>query len=127
MLSNRNLPATPKSITDPNVTVEIFSSAIRSENETAMDDNEPTGDAEKTEYEYEEENDDSTSDDNHQRFILAPTPAQLGRAPLQRRLQIVGGDANSMFISSLYSIGLLNGDHIEDFVSNFSFRSIANS
>lgn len=69
---------------------------MRPENENTMDD-EAAGDEEKTEYEYSEEYDDSTSDaDNQQRFILAPTPAQLGRAPLQRRLgSIVGGDANS--------------------------------
>lgn len=65
------------------------------DNENAMDE-EPTGDDEKTEYEYSEDYDDSTSEDNQQRFILAPTPAQLGRAPLQRRLgSLVGGDANS--------------------------------
>lgn len=81
---------------------ETFSSVIRSDNENAMD-NEPGGDEEKTEYEYSEDYDDSTSADNQQRFILAPTPAQLGRAPLQRRLgSLVGGDANSTF-NFLYS------------------------
>lgn len=59
-------------------------------------DNEPGGDDDD---EYSEDYDDSTSADNQQRFVLAPTPAQLGRAPLQRRLgTLVGGDANSMFI-----------------------------
>lgn len=28
---------------------------------------------------------DGSNDSHHQKFILAPTPAQLGRAPLQRR------------------------------------------
>ncbi|XP_031636190.1 putative transcription factor capicua isoform X2 [Contarinia nasturtii] len=95
VLSNRNLPATPKSMTEPQQGAETYSSTIvRQENENAMDE-EPTGDDEKTEYEYSEDYDDSTSADNQQRFILAPTPAQLGRAPLQRRLgSLVGGDAN---------------------------------
>lgn len=58
-------------------------------------DDETAGDDEKVEYEYSEDYDDSTSADNQQRFVLAPTPAQLGRAPLQRRLgSLVGGDAN---------------------------------
>ncbi|XP_055318978.1 putative transcription factor capicua isoform X6 [Sitodiplosis mosellana] len=95
VLSSRNLPATPKSMTEPQHVTEHYSSAIRSDNEDAMD-NETIGDDEKTEYEYGEDYDDSTSADNQQRFILAPTPAQLGRAPLQRRLgSLVGGDANS--------------------------------
>lgn len=99
MLSNRNLPATPKSMTEPQIQgSDNYPSTIRPENENSMDD-EPTGDDEKTEYEYSEDYDDSASADNQQRFILAPTPAQLGRAPLQRRLgTLVGGDANSKFI-----------------------------
>lgn len=86
-------------MTEPNnQTNEAYSSSIQSDNENAMD-NEPAGDEEKIEYEYNEDYDDSTSADNQQRFILAPTPAQLGRAPLQRRLgSLVGGDANSMCI-----------------------------
>lgn len=94
-MSNRNLPATPKSMPEPQSQCEAYSSAIRPDNENAMDD-EPAGDEEKVEYEYSEDYDDSTSADNQQRFVLAPTPAQLGRAPLQRRLgSLVGGDANS--------------------------------
>lgn len=59
--------------------------------------NEPGVDDEKTEYEYSEDYDDSTSAGNQQRFVLEPTPTQLG--PSQRRLgTLVGGDANSMFI-----------------------------
>lgn len=97
MLSNRNLPATPKSMTESQLQAAQNYSAIEPDNEDAMDD-EPTGDDEKTEYEYSEDYDDSASVDNQQRFILAPTPAQLGRAPLQRRLgSLVGGDANSMY------------------------------
>lgn len=84
-------------MTEPQQGAETYSSAIRAENENAMDD-ETIGDDEKTEYEYSEDYDDSTSADNQQRFILAPTPAQLGRAPLQRRLgSLVGGDANSTY------------------------------
>lgn len=84
-------------MTEPQQGAETYSSAIRPENENAMDD-ETIGDDEKTEYEYSEDYDDSTSADNQQRFILAPTPAQLGRAPLQRRLgSLVGGDANSTY------------------------------
>lgn len=98
ILSNRNLPATPKSMTEPQLQAADNYSTIGPENENEMDD-EPTGDDEKTEYEYSEDYDDSTSVDNQQRFILAPTPAQLGRAPLQRRLgSLVGGDANSMHL-----------------------------
>lgn len=102
VLSNRNLPATPKSITEPQIQgTDTFSSATRSDNENSMD-NEATGDEEKTEYEYSEDYDDSTSVDNQQRFILAPTPAQLGRAPLQRRLgSLVGGDANSRLYAKM--------------------------
>lgn len=103
VLSNRNLPATPISITEPQAT-ETFLSALRPDNENAMD-NEPVGDEEKTEYEYSEDYDDSTSADNQQRFILAPTPAQLGRAPLQRRLgSLVGGDANSAYFYLKFNI-----------------------
>lgn len=82
---------------------------MRPEHENTMDD-EPAGDEEKTEYEYSEEYDDSTSDaDNQQRFILAPTPAQLGRAPLQRRLgSIVGGDANSKHTVLVLSIQFIS-------------------
>lgn len=94
ILSSRNLPATPKSMTEPQQCADNYTNTIGPDNEDAMD-NEPTGDDEKTEYEYSEDYDDSTSADNQQRFILAPTPAQLGRAPLQRRLgSLVGGDAN---------------------------------
>lgn len=96
VMANRNLPATPKSITDPHM-ADTFASVNRSDNENAME-NEAGGDDEKTEYEYSEDYDDSESADNQQRFILAPTPAQLGRAPLQRRLgSLVGGDANSEY------------------------------
>lgn len=87
-------------MTEPqNQAAEAYASSIKCENENAMDD-EVAGDEEKIEYEYSEDYDDSTSADNQQRFILAPTPAQLGRAPLQRRLgSLVGGDANSMYFT----------------------------
>lgn len=90
-ISNRNLPATPKSVTDKQS--DTFPASNKNDNENEMDD-EPIGE----EYEYTEDYDDSTSVDDQQRFVLAPTPAQLGRAPLQRRLgTLVGGDANSEF------------------------------
>lgn len=111
VMGNRNLPATPKSITDTHL-ADTFASVIRSDNENAMD-NEPGGDEEKTEYEYSEDYDDSTSADNQQRFILAPTPAQLGRAPLQRRLgSLVGGDANSTYSLLFAHFRLLYGIHL---------------
>lgn len=90
-------------MTEPQIQATENYSAIAADNENAMDD-EPTGDDEKTEYEYSEDYDDSTSADNQQRFILAPTPAQLGRAPLQRRLgNLGGGDANSMHFHILFN------------------------
>lgn len=94
-ISSRNLPATPKSVTDKQS--DTFSASNKNDNENEMDD-EPIGE----EYEYTEDYDDSTSVDDQQRFVLAPTPAQLGRAPLQRRLgTLVGGDTNSEF--NIYS------------------------
>lgn len=90
-------------------------------------DDEPGGDDEKTEYEYSEDHDDSTSADNQQRFILAPTPAQLGRAPLQRRLgSLVGGDANSMFICTLCFLSILFDRTEYQGVFGIFFRSTTN-
>lgn len=43
--------------------------------------------------------DDPQTADDEQRFVLAPTPAQLGQAPKQRRMgSLVGGDANSKIL-----------------------------
>jgi capicua transcriptional repressor len=60
--TTRNLPATPKSNDPPS-----------NQQSEASDVNE----------QQEEENDESGEG---KKFILAPTPAQLGKAPLQRRL-----------------------------------------
>lgn len=111
-ISSRNLPATPKSVTDKQS--DTFSASNKNDNENEMDD-EPIGE----EYEYTEDYDDSTSVDDQQRFVLAPTPAQLGRAPLQRRLgTLVGGDTNSEF--NIYSqIFWKNSLHID--LLNVSF------
>lgn len=80
-------------------TSETFNATIKQDNDDdAMDDQEPIGEEEKTDCEFSEDYDDSASADDEQRFVLAPTPAQLGQAPLQRRLGcLVGGDANSKF------------------------------
>lgn len=87
------MPATPKSVNDAQMNDPF---AVKQDNDDAMDDSEPMGEEEKTEYEYSEDYDDSASADDEQRFVLAPTPAQLGQAPKQRRLgSLVGGDANS--------------------------------
>lgn len=107
-LSNRNLPATPKSGNDQAMHSgdEFSTKTIGNENENAVD-SETIGDDEKAEYEYSEDYDDSVSADDEQRFVLAPTPAQLGRAPLQRRLgTFVGGDAHSMWKFVNYIINL---------------------
>lgn len=93
-VSSRNLPATPKS---GNEQASDEFPPKTADNENTVD-SETVGDDEKAEYEYSEDYDDSASADDEQRFVLAPTPAQLGRAPLQRRLgSLVGGDANSKF------------------------------
>lgn len=78
------LPATPKSVSDAQANQ---SNANHHDTDHDMDD-ETMGDEEKAEYEDEE---DSASVDD-KRFVLAPTPAQLGRAPLQRRLGSLVGD-----------------------------------
>lgn len=74
-------------------------------NDNAMDDDEAMSDDDKEEeeFEYREDYDDSVSGpDDEQRFVLAPTPAQLGQAPKQRRMgSLVGGDANSKILRIL--------------------------
>lgn len=74
-VSNAMLPATPKSVSD---TQPTSGTVNRHDNDHEMDD-ETMGD------EDNDDDDDAASVDD-QRFVLAPTPAQLGRAPLQRRL-----------------------------------------
>lgn len=98
---NQSLPATPKSITDTQNTTgssDTYAIAKSTDNENAVNSETTAGDDEKVEYEYScvGDFDDSTSNEQEQ-FVLAPTPAQLGRAPLQRRLgSLVGSDTNSM-------------------------------
>lgn len=102
-VSNRNLPATPKSDTQMQSTNGDSNAATNKPdhanfNDNAMDDDEAMSDDDKEEeeFEYREDYDDSVSADDEQRFVLAPTPAQLGQAPKQRRMgSLVGGDANS--------------------------------
>lgn len=78
---NQSLPATPKSVSDPSNSL----GTAESEN------GDPGDNGEDCDVEY----DDSASDDQG-KFVLAPTPAQLGRAPLQRRLgSLAGNDSNS--------------------------------
>lgn len=76
------LPATPKSVSDSQAHLSNVS-RCHEDNDHDMDDG-SIGEEEKAEYEDE--------NDAEKRFILAPTPAQLGRAPLQRRLGSLVGD-----------------------------------
>lgn len=113
-VSNRNLPATPKSdthmqSTDGDSNAATTQSDHVNVNDNAMDDDEAMSDDDKEEdeFEYREDYDDSVSADDAQRFVLAPTPAQLGQAPKQRRMgSLVGGDANSktFHTETLYSL-----------------------
>lgn len=91
---SRSLPATPKSVSDASNAVNMGDEGVMVDSENAND-SETNGDDDKVEYEYDGEFDDSASEDQ-QKFVLAPTPAQLGRAPLQRRLgSLVSSDSNS--------------------------------
>lgn len=85
---HRSLPVTPKSVNDnqSNTGSDTFSATVDSDN---MEED-------KIEYEY---NDFDASEEREQ-FVLAPTPAQLGQAPLQRRLgsKAVSFSENSKFI-----------------------------
>lgn len=92
---------------------------IDSEN---ANDSETIGDDDKVEYEYDGEYDDSASEDQQQ-FVLAPTPAQLGRAPLQRRLgSLVSSDSNSEICA--YSIPLCRFSHTYELTKKkFQFRT----
>ncbi|XP_017061259.1 putative transcription factor capicua isoform X6 [Drosophila ficusphila] len=55
--------------------------------------------------------DDSDMDAEGQQFILAPTPAQLGRAPLQRR-KILSQSKSENNVSFGANLGATNGQHI---------------
>lgn len=91
---SRSLPATPKSVSDASNAANTGDEGVVVDSENAND-SETIGDDDKAEYEYDGEFDDSASEDQ-QKFVLAPTPAQLGRAPLQRRLgSLVSSDSNS--------------------------------
>lgn len=77
----KNLPATPQSITMPD-SIQFRQSqcdgtiTVTTTTTTATTNSTEMNETEKTAEETLEEN---------KKFILAPTPAQLGRAPLQRR------------------------------------------
>lgn len=91
---SQSLPATPKSVSDASNAANAGDDGLMDDGENAND-SETIGDDDKADYEYDGEFDDSASDDQ-QKFVLAPTPAQLGRAPLQRRLgSLVSSDSNS--------------------------------
>ncbi len=64
---HQSLPATPKSVND-----HLFESNSSNRMDTGA-------------YDTEHNNDKEFDEPEHKKFILAPTPAQLGRAPLQRR------------------------------------------
>lgn len=70
---HQSLPATPKSVND-----HPFESSLSIRMDTGND-ADPNHDKE-----FEEP--------EHKKFILAPTPAQLGRAPLQRRQKMGSGE-----------------------------------
>lgn len=46
---------------------------------------------------FDADSDKEFEEPEHKKFILAPTPAQLGRAPLQRRQKMGGGELNFRF------------------------------
>ncbi|KAJ6635460.1 putative transcription factor capicua [Pseudolycoriella hygida] len=68
---HQSLPATPKSVNDH---------PFDSNSSNRMD----------TNFDADQNNEKEFDEPEHKKFILAPTPAQLGRAPLQRR-QKMGG------------------------------------
>lgn len=69
---HQSLPATPKSVND-----HLFESNSSNRMDTGVFDVDPN-------------NDKDFEEPEHKKFILAPTPAQLGRAPLQRRQKLGG-------------------------------------
>lgn len=109
-------------MTEPQLQVsETYSTAIAGENENAMD-NDATADDVKTEYDSEDY--EETSVDNQQ-FILAPTPAQLGRAPLQRRLGSLAGGEYS--ISRQFSNWIFNAFSTADAAPIVSEAALPNT
>lgn len=71
---HQNLPATPKSVSDH----------LAESNQTNMMDT--------SNFDSDHNNDKEFDEPENKKFILAPTPAQLGRAPLQRRQKMGGGE-----------------------------------
>ncbi|XP_037041060.1 putative transcription factor capicua isoform X2 [Bradysia coprophila] len=69
---HQSLPATPKSVNE-----HLFESSSSNRMDTGA-------------FDSEHNNNKEFDEPEHKKFILAPTPAQLGRAPLQRR-QKMGG------------------------------------
>lgn len=69
---HQSLPATPKSVTD-----HFFESNSSHRMDIGG-------------YDPDQNHDKEFEEPEHKKFILAPTPAQLGRAPLQRRQKLGG-------------------------------------
>lgn len=80
--NSQSLPATPKSVNDSN---HASSNLSESSAPDAMEDDDHTV----------PNDDDEQGGDEALEFVLAPTPAQLGRAPLQRRLGSLASMENS--------------------------------
>lgn len=58
-------------------------------------------------YDADHNNDKEFEEPEHKKFILAPTPAQLGRAPLQRR-QKMGGGKSIFFLNFILFLSLIS-------------------
>lgn len=102
---SQSLPATPKSVNDSNHTLSNVSES--SPPDVGMDDDDQIV---ADDGEYDE--DDRTVDE--QQFVLAPTPAQLGRAPLQRRLGSLGS------VASTNDLMKADGQTTQHLISNVS-------
>lgn len=109
--SSRNLPATPKSVTD----IKSMSYDGGSGSGTST----MTSSSVNTEAATERVSLDKDFDDQQEAktFVLAPTPAQLGRAPLQRR-QNLGKPINSQLCRVFLNICFV---FIYDFVDSLTW------
>lgn len=115
--SNSNLPKSVKDTQLQSGNGDSNAATIKPDNanvnDNAIDEDEAMSDDDKVEeeFEYREDYDDSVSADDEQRFVLAPTPAQLGQAPKQRRMgSLVGGDAYSKIPLILYTMNSIKFD-----------------
>lgn len=79
----KHLPATPKS-----------------ENENNYDANSANMMTVDANYESEKASESDFEEPENKKFILQPTPAQLGQAPLQRRKNLGGGKSKITFFAS---------------------------